>query len=341
MKHRGLWAGFLLLLIYTVCLAAPWLAPYDPAAQNRLLPWAPPTMPHFFDDEGAHLRPRIHPLEPVLDTFDEYEPNREVSVPLRFFVETESFQADGSVTRQKRFLGVDTEKYPDAHLALLGTDELGRDVFSRVLHGARRSLSAGLLAALATVSLGTLLGGVAGYFGGLLDETLMRLAELALMMPTLYLLLAVRAFLPLDVDPDRALLLFLLLVATVAWPGTARLVRAVVLGAKERDYVLAARGFGASEVDIFRRHVLPETRPVVLQQFVLLVPQLILAEAVLSFLGLGLGDSAPSLGTLLTPLQRYDVLASYGWMTAPGILLFVVILCFYRLADGVRESSQS
>ncbi len=329
-KISAFWV-ILLVAIYLLCLAAPWLAPYDPAAQNRLLPWAPPTVPFWADGGFA-----IHPLEVVPGTFDEYEPNREVTVPLRFFAETESFLADGSVRKSERLLGVDTESYAGAHLALLGTDELGRDVFSRLLHGARRSLVAGLLAGLITVILGTLIGATAGYFGGWPDEILMRLAELALMLPTLYLLLAVRAFLPLDVDPDRALFIFLALVAVVAWPATARMVRGVVLGAKQRDYVLAARGFGASEPEVLRRHVLPEAYPAILQQFVLLVPQLILAEAVLSFLGLGLGDSTPSLGTLLTPLQSYDVLVSYGWMASPGALLFVVILCFYRLADTLR-----
>ena len=219
---------------------------------------------------------------------------------------------------------------------LLGSDGFGRDQLSRLLHGAQVSLAAGLLAAAVSLGLGWVLGGLAGFYGGWVDAVVMRGAELFLALPWLYLLLAVRAVLPLHVSAAQAFLMIVLVIGLVDWARPARLVRGIVLSARERSYVLAARGFGASDLYLLRRHVAPQTLGVVLTQAALLVPQYILAEVTLSFLGLGVSEPAASWGNMLGALQQYHVLVSYWWMWAPGLVLVPVFLAYFALSEALR-----
>ena len=190
-------------------------------------------------------------------------------------------------------------------LFLWGSDGYGRDVFSRVLYGGRISLLTGLVAAFLSLSLGLLWGTLAGFHGGWVDRLLMRGAELFLALPWLYLLLAVRAFLPLHISPTQAFFLLVAIIGTVGWVRPARMVRGVVLSARERGFVLAARGFGASPWYLIRRHILPLTWSVVLTQATILIPQYIVAEVTLSFLGLGVGEPVPSWGNMLAEARQY------------------------------------
>lgn len=224
---------------------------------------------------------------------------------------------------------------------LLGTDAFGRDQFSRLLHGGRISLAAGLLAAALSLGSGWLLGAMAGFYGKWVDAAIMRAAELFLALPWLYLLLAVRAFLPLEMPPGRAFLVIVAVIGLVGWAWPARLVRGVVLSARERGYVTAARGFGASEGWLLRRHVLPQTAGVVVTQASLLAPRYVMAEITLSFLGLGVGEPAPSWGNMLANLQHYDVLVNYWWMASPAIIIIPVFMSYFLIADGLLRHSKS
>jgi peptide/nickel transport system permease protein len=319
-----------LAALYGAALCAGFLAPYDVAEQDRGLPFAPPTRLHFVDgDGGFHLRPFVYRLDPVPGTFDRYEEDRGRRYPLRFLVRPHP----GSTGGGRRLFGVDEP----ARVFLLGSDGFGRDLFSRLLHGARLSLLSGLLAGLLAVLLGLAAGAVAGYYGGWLDALLMRAAELFLALPALYLLLAVRAFLPLQVSPGQAFVLLIGVIGLAGWPQTARLVRGVVMSARRRDYVEAARGFGASDLYLLRRHVLPPALTAAVTQLTLSVPRYVLAEVTLSFLGLGIGAPTPSLGNLLAALQRYHIVVSYGWMFAPALVLVAVVLSYHRLADVLQR----
>ncbi len=328
-SRTRLWPAMTLLLAaYGLAIGAGFLAPCDPAEQDRELPFAPPMGLHFVDDAGGfHLRPFVYRFTLVPGSFDRYTEDRRQAFPLRLLA------ADAEHGGRLRLLAVDQP----ARLHLLGTDGFGRDLLSRLLHGARISLFAGLLAGGLAAATGLVLGALAGYFRGAVDEVVMRSTELFLALPWLYLLLAARAFLPLSITPAQAFLLLVAVIGVLGWPRTALLVRSVVLSARERDYVLAARGFGAGDFYLLRRHVLPQAFSVVATQLTLLVPQYILAEVTLSFLGLGVGEPTPSWGNLLSALQQYHVLVSYGWMFAPAVALFAVVLGFHLLADAVQK----
>jgi peptide/nickel transport system permease protein len=222
---------------------------------------------------------------------------------------------------------------PPGVLFLWGSDGFGRDVVSRVLYGGQISLLTGLVAAFLSLSLGLLLGTLAGFHGGWVDRLLMRGAELFLALPWLYLLLAVRAFLPLHISPTQAFFLLVTIIGTVGWVRPARMVRGVVLSARERGFVLAARGFGAPAGYLIRRHILPLTWSVVLTQATVLIPQYILAEVTLSFLGLGVGEPVPSWGNMLAEARQYHTLISHSWMLAPGFATIPVILGYLTLTD--------
>ena len=308
-----------LLFLAGIHAAAIWagrLAPYGYDEQHRQYPYAPPARIHW--DGGGRLV--VYGL--AADTGGDYREDGSRHYPLRFL-------------SRGRLLGVD----PPGTLFLLGTDGYGRDVFSRVLYGGRVSLLTGLLAAALAVGIGWMLGTVAGFFGSWPDELLMRGSELFLALPWLYLLLAVRAFLPLHIGPLQAFLLLVAIIGGVGWVRPARLVRGVALSARERPFVLAARGFGAGPLYLLRRHIVPFTIPVALTQASVLIPQYILAEVTLSFLGLGVGEPMPSWGNMLAEARHFDALLAHPWLLAPGLAAIPVLLAYLILSD-TRECTR-
>jgi peptide/nickel transport system permease protein len=327
----------LLVCVHLAALCAGFLAPYPPGEQNRTLPYAPPTPIRFVDAEGAfHLRPFVYALS------DEgapgaYAEDRSRRFPIRFLVSGAPYTLAGVTRARTRLFGVDEP----ARVFVLGTDGLGRDQLSRLLHGAQVSLMAGLLAAILSLGLGWVLGLLAGFYGGWIDALVMRAVDLLLALPWLYLLLAVRAALPLHVPAAHAFLIIVIVIGVLDCARPARLLRGVVLSLRERNFVLAARGFGATDLDIVRRHVAPHTLGLVLTQAALLVPQYILAEVTLSFLGLGVSEPAPSWGNMLAALQQYHVLSAYWWMWAPGLALVPVFLAYFVLSEGTSSADAS
>lgn len=322
-----------LVLIHVVVLGAAFLAPYEPAEQHRDVPFTPPMQIHFVGSDGKlRLRPHVCPWSHQTDEIGSpnYVEDCRTAWPLRFFVR-QSGETGRNLGAAWHLFGVDRPGY----LFLLGTDDYGRDQLSRMLHGGQSSLFAGLLATALTLGLGLLLGSTAGYFGSWVDDIIMRGAEIFMALPWVYLLFAVRAFLPLHVGARQCFFLLVAVIGLTGWARPARLIRGVILSAKEQDFVLAARGFGASDVYILRRHLMPETSAVVLTQAALLIPQCILAEVTLSFLGLGVGEPVASWGNMLASLQKYYVLESYWWMFLPGIILVPIFLLYYVLADAL------
>ena len=339
-RHQFKLRGAIIMLagLQSLILFAGFFAPYNSTTQDRQFPFAPPTRVHFLDAQGRfHARPFVFGLKNDPANFGAYVVDPSRLVPIRFFAEGAPYKVAGLIPAHVHLLGVEEP----GRLFLLGSDGYGRDQLSRFLYGGQISLLAGLIAATLSVLLGIVMGGLAGFYGGWTDNLLMRGAELFLALPWLYLLFAVRAALPLHITQAEVFLLLVVVMGLVGWARPARLIRGVVLTAKERNFVLAARGFGASDRYLLCRHVLPQTSGVVLTQLALLIPQFVLAEVTLTFLGLGVGEPLASWGSLLSALQQYSVLSSYWWMFLPALLLAPLFLAYYMAADALQERCQS
>jgi len=337
-SRKAMLLAIALLGLHLIVLFAGFLAPYDTARQNRELPFAPPSHIHFVDAQGkVHFRPFVCMMVDRPDAFGEYLEDCHRSFPVYFLVRGAPYELFGFLKTDLHLFGVDAP----AGIFLMGTDAYGRDVFSRFLYGGQLSLFTGLVATVLSLALGMLLGVLAGYYGGWCDAAVMRGAELFLALPWLYFLIAVRAFLPLSLGAKDAFLLLIALIGLVGWARPARLIRGVVLGSRERHYVLAARLFGGSDLYLMRRHILPDIYNILLTQAALLIPQYVLAEVTLSFLGLGVGEPTPSWGSMLSTLQQYSVLVSYWWMFLPGLVLVPVFCGYVLLASELQPGRRA
>lgn len=327
-------AGWHLLLLF-----AGFFAPYDPARQDRELPYVPPTHLHFKSGSGFHLRPFVLGWTPALenDQAAGFQEDRRHAYPVRFFVNGASYKLMGVYETDLHLFGVDEP----GKVMLFGTDGYGRDELSRLLFGGQISVAAGITATFIALLAGSILGIIAGYYGRWIDELLMGVTELFLSLPWLYFLLGVRAFLPLHLSALRTFFLLTGVVGLIGWARPARLVRGVVLSARNRNHVLAARGFGGSDFYLLRRHILPEAFGLLLTQAALLVPRYIAAEVTLSFFGLGVSEPLPSWGNMLDALQQYSVLVSYGWLLAPACALVVTSVLYSSLADVLHSRLKS
>ena len=323
----------LLVSLHTVVILAGFFAPYDPTEQDRKSPYLPPMRVRFVDAQRHfHARPFVYALQLREGSYDQYEEDVARPLPLKFFVQGSRYRLLGFVPMRLHLFSAENER-----IYLLGSDSYGRDQLSRFLYGGQASLFAGLLGAGITLLLGLCIGALSGFYGGWRDDLLMRLAELFLALPWLYLLFALRAFLPLAVSPLQAFFLIIAVLGALGWARPARLVRGVVLSVKERDFVRAARGFGATGGYLLRRHILPEASSVLLTQAAILVPQFVLAEMTLSFLGLGVPEPVPSWGNLLSSLQQYSVLVSYWWMYLPALIMVPFFLGYLGLGSQLQQ----
>ncbi|HLK32103.1 MAG TPA: ABC transporter permease [Terriglobales bacterium] len=327
--RRGILLPLALLVLWHLgFLCAGFLAPYDPGEQARELPYAAPARWQF-----RSLRPY------ACETIDPQSAgdNPQASCyPIRFLVRGWPYRFFG-ISCNLHLFGVASPR----RVAIIGADAYGRDVWSRLLFGGRISLAIGLLATLISLAVAMVIGTVSGYYGRWTDELLMAGAELFLIVPWLYSLLALRAMLPLHLSVSATFLLVVSVIASLGWARPMRLIRGVVLSARERNYVLAARGFGASDAYLLRRHVAPATSGVLLTQATLLVPQFVAAEAALSFFGLGISEPASSWGNMLAVLQQYSVLISYWWMLAPAFALVITSVMYCWLAQAIQRSLKS
>jgi len=323
-----------LAVLHALVLLAGFVSPYDPAEQARALPFAPPVRLHVVDADGRfHWRPFVYALAPDPANDEGYIEDTSRPLPIRMMVRGAAYSLLPGVESRLHLFGVDAR----GRVSLLGTDGFGRDGLSRLLHGGRVSVGAGLLATLCALLAGLALGTLAGFCGGRVDAAIMRAADLFMAVPWLYLLFAVRAALPLHIDTRATFLLLVAVLGVVGWARPARLLRGVVLSARERTYVTAARGVGAGPSYLLRRHILPHTFGVLLTQAGLLVPQYILAEVTLSFLGLGVGEPSPSWGAMLGSLHQYHVLTSCWWMFAPAAALVTVAATYHALTSIAHE----
>jgi peptide/nickel transport system permease protein len=254
--------------------------------------------------------------------------------PVRMFVKGEPYKLLWVVPTDIHLFGVEGE----TPIYLLGSDQFGRDILSRLLYGGRISLSVGLFGILISYSLGLLFGGIAGYYGGLTDNLLMRVSEILMSVPALYLILALRAAFPADLRSDVVYLIIILILSLVLWASLARIIRGMTLSIRENEYVTAAEALGVSSIRVITRHILPNTLSFVIVAATLSVPGYILGEVALSFLGAGIQEPIPSWGNMLQQAQNIRVLTRHQWVLAPGVLIFLTVMAFNFLGDGLRDA---
>ncbi len=310
-----------LLFFYLAAIFADFLAPYPYWLQNRQAPYHPPTKVHLFY-KGQFVGPYVHPYRLVNPVFRTYEEEKDKTCKVRFFTKTPyGF---------KLFYTP-----PKCGIYLLGTDKLGRDIFSRLLYGARISLSIGLIGVSITFLLGILFGGLAGYYGGLFDAAVMRLTEILMSIPAFYLMLALRAVFPLDISSVEVFFLIVFILSFIGWAPLARVVRGMVLSYKKLEYVLAAKTYGASGMRILFKHILPNLSFYLIVSATMAIPSYILGEAALSLLGLGIQEPYPSWGNMLSDARSLTVITFYPWILAPGVAIFLVVMAFNMLGDAL------
>ena len=303
--------GFVLLAVaIAAAVGAPALAPHAGDTSFRALLNAPPTIPHVRGDDGAWHAPFIHPWTLVNQLEQRYEQDRSTRVPLEWFT-------------GGRLVGSSDDGR--APLMLLGADSFGRDVFSRLLYGARVSLGLAAASALGALVLGAAVGALAGYAGGAADDALMHVADFVLVLPAIYVALALRSALPLVLAPRTVFLLLAGIFAIVGAPFFARGVRAIVRSERQLDYAAAASSLGAGHARVLLRHLLPAARGFMAVQLTMLVPAFIIAEATLSFVGLGFPDPMASWGTMLHDASNVRVFADFPWLLSPAAAMFLVV----------------
>ncbi|MDK1493772.1 ABC transporter permease [Sinorhizobium sp. 7-81] len=337
-RHKlALASGIFLAALYVMILFCEFLAPYNLHTRNVDFIYTPPQPVHFFHD-GAFVGPFVYGRTMTLDMDTlkrNYADNPSDVEPIRFFCRGDSYRFWG-LFETNLHLACPAE---GGQLFLLGTDRLGRDVLSRIIYGARISLTIGLLGITVSFVLGIVIGGLAGYHGGVFDLIVQRLIEVLQSIPSIPLWLSLAAIMPATWSPILIYLGITVILGLLDWTGLARAVRSKLLALREEDYVLAAQLMGARSSRIIGRHLVPGFMSHLIATATISIPGMILGETALSFLGLGLRPPITSWGILLTEAKSVSVIAFYPWLLFPTIPVILVILAFNFLGDGLRDAA--
>lgn len=337
-RHRvALASGIFLAVLYGMILICEFLAPYNLHTRNMDFIYTPPQRVHFFH-EGDFVGPFVYgrTMQLDMDTLKRnYSDNRADIQPIRFFCRGDSYRFWG-LFESNLHLACPAE---NGQLFLLGSDRLGRDVLSRIIYGARISLTIGLLGITVSFVLGIVIGGLAGYHGGVFDLVVQRLIEVLQSIPSIPLWLSLAAIMPATWSPILIYLGITVILGLLDWTGLARAVRSKLLALREEDYVLAAQLMGARSSRIIGRHLVPGFMSHLIATATISIPGMILGETALSFLGLGLRPPITSWGILLTEAKSVSVIAFYPWLLFPTIPVILVILAFNFLGDGLRDAA--
>ena len=335
--HAALLGGAILIVFYLAAIFAGFIAPYHFDHQERDWAFHPPMVGdlYFQTPEGGLTWPYV--CKPTVENFalKEYGQDCSVRYPLQLFVKGDPYHVLWLLESDVHLFGVDSPGV----LFPLGSDQYGRGIFSRVLYGAQISLSVGILGILISMSLGLVVGGVSGYFGGRIDFWLMRIVEVVLALPGLYIILVLRDAFGTELDSTTTYAVVIVVLAFIGWAGNGRVIRGMVLAIKENEYVLAARALGFSSWTIILRHILPNTLSFVIVTMTLYVPYYILGEVALSFLGMGIQEPYASWGNMLRDAQNVRFLTDFPWIVAPGFFIFVTVMAYNFVGDGLRDAT--
>lgn len=337
-RHRiAVWCAAILAILYGSALVSEVLAPYGLNTRDSRHIYAPPQSVHLFH-EGRFVGPFVYGYNMKLNTDTmkrEFTPDAGKVQPLRFFCRSDDYEFWGLFESNLHMVC----PAEGGTFFLFGTDRLGRDVLSRVIYGTRISLTVGLLGIAVSFLIGIVLGGISGYYGGWIDNVIQRLIEIVRSFPELPLWMALSAALPVTWSPILIYFGITIILGLLDWPGLARSVRSKFLALREEDFATAAVLMGAKPSRVIGRHLLPSFTSHLIASLTLSVPSMILGETALSFLGLGLRPPITSWGVLLNEAQNINVVALYPWLMLPVVPVFVVVLAFNFMGDGLRDAA--
>ncbi|HVF90593.1 MAG TPA: ABC transporter permease [Blastocatellia bacterium] len=329
-----------LAALYLASIFAGFISPYSYEHINSEYGFHPPMLGRvrIFDERGRLTRPFVYGISITNLTskgYLGYSEDATRKYPVRFFVRGDSYTILWLARSNIHLFGVDGPGL----LFPLGSDLFGRDVFSRIMYGSQVSLSVGIIGIIISTVIGMLVGGLAGYYGGVTDFISMRMVEVILAIPSLYFILILRGAFGNDLSSTQSYLLIVVILSFIGWASEARVIRGMVLGLKEQEYILAARALGFGKLRIIINHILPNTLSFVIVTATLSVPFYILSEVALSFLGIGIQEPDPSWGNMLTVAQNVGYLTNFTWILAPGVFIFVAVMAWNFLGDGLRDAS--
>ena len=337
-KHKlAILGGTILAIFYIVAIFCEFFSVEDIYNRHTKYIYCPPQIIHFFDEKEFHFRPFVYGIKGKLDPvtwcrIDVVDKSKKY--PIYFFVHGDEYRLWGLFSTDIHLFGV-----KEGTIFLFGTDKLGRDLFSRNIYAARISLSIGLIGVALSFVLGSLLGGISGYYGGAIDTVIQRIIEYLISIPTIPLWMALSAALPADWSPIKVYFGITIILSIVGWCGLARVVRGKFLELREEDFTMAAKIAGASQGRIITRHLLPSFLSYLIVNLTLAIPNMILGETSLSFLGLGLRPPVVSWGVLLSEAQNFRTVALHPWLLIPGLFVIITVLAFNFLGDGLRDAA--
>ena len=329
-------------IFYLIVIFAEFISPYDPQKRFKDYSTLAPVHMHVIDAEGKFHLPFIYALERARDPVTlrpTYKEDTSKRYPIVFFTSGDEYKMWGLVPGNLHLFGVKTGPEEFAPLFLLGSDTLGHDMLSRIFFGARISLTVGLIGVFLSFFMGLVLGGIAGFFGGVLDEVIMRTIDVLLALPTIPLWMSLAAALPQDWPQLKTYFYVTIILSIFGWTILARVVRGKLLSLREEDYVMAARLDGETESQIITRYMLPGFTSYIIVSLTLAIPNMILGETSLSFLGVGLRPPTISWGVMLQEAQNLQTVAQNPWLLWPVAFVIVAVLMFNFLGDGLRDAA--